>query len=301
MKNKFLATILVCVLVINQAFGVNAMGKTETTSNKEMSISEVADSVEKIAEAFDVEIDEQEKKISLKKGIAEMEFEQKPIEVEVIEEEGITYYIETYYQDGKRYVKTYSDKMDDVSIISVDDSNVEINMYELNNSETGYNKLNIEVENSETSTDKNTVIAQAIRYNSKVKCSIGDYYYQTGSNGKKTYLKIGCSANYRIRTDNLSSKKNSNCNAYKNAIKNCKSYHAKGNVLIAGTGITAGAIYTIIATSIVKPEALIIALVGAALGGNVLQSAIENFIDAYREYLDVCDYYSTIKTYGTKL
>lgn len=188
MKNKIIAILLVFALTIGQVAGANAMGVLEGTEQNEISIEEISESVEDFSAMTGEDIGMKDEEISINEGRSEMEIKKEPVKIQTIEEDGITYYIETYYEGDKKYVKTYSDKMDDVSIVSIDEDNVYVDVYQLNDKETKYEKLSMEISNDTCSNDDNSVVAQAIKYNSKVKCSIGSYYYQNGNN-KKTYGK----------------------------------------------------------------------------------------------------------------
>jgi hypothetical protein len=157
-----------------------------------------------------------------------------------------------------------------------------------------------------TLTDENNVEAQKINYNSKTKTlykwNKNPYYYQSGSSKEKTYLKIGCKANYRIRTDNLSDKKAKKCNAYKSAIKKSNSYYQKGTAYLAGSGISLGVVACLVTANAVFPPSVIVSIVVATLGGgSALYKGASALANSQEKYYDAKDYYAIIKTYGKKL
>lgn len=143
-----------------------------------------------------------------------------------------------------------------------------------------------------------------IKYNSITKTKwtfLQEYWYAYGSQGKKTYLKIGCKAKYEIRTDNLPSKKESNCTKYTNSIKKCNSSYNKAKATVFSSKLFV-AISALVVANIAFPPSVIVTIVCAVLGAaGFVATTIYHLIDSYDYYSDAKDIYTIIRTYGKKL
>lgn len=229
-------------------------------------------------------------------------------ERQVIKADNQKYTIENYEVDGKKYVVTYSQDKLYMSMICLDGDIITTKNYTFDSILQKYIEetvvLQIDDENG-LSEQNDEVMVQKINYNSKVTCKLhknSPYYYQTGKEGKKTYLKIGCKANYRIRTDNLASKKEKKCAAYQSAIKKCNSYRAKTIGSLAGTGVSLSVLMALVVANIGFPPSVIATTVVSIIGGGPgIVSAVYAAVNAEEKFQDVKDYYAVITTYGKKL
>ena len=119
---------------------------------------------------------------------------------------------------------------------------------------------------------------------------------------KKTYLKIGCKATYRIRTDNLADNKEKKCDSYVNAIKKCNSSYYKALAYSGGSGALFGIIIGLVAANVAFPPSVIVTIVIAAVGGSGgVTECVLSLISCHDYYKDAADIYITIRTYGTKI
>lgn len=143
------------------------------------------------------------------------------------------------------------------------------------------------------------VSAEGIKYGKKKYARVTDeYWYSKGSNGKKTYEKIGCYYTYQIRTDNLSSSKKKNVTAYENAIKKSNNYYDKA-VADMGVGSVALVVGLVAAYIFTFPVAVVVTIIVGLTG--IASRMIYNVIDAYSQLDTVDDYYEEIKTYGKRV
>lgn len=233
--------------------------------------------------------------------------EKQDVEKQIVNEENEDYIIETYEEDGKQFVATYSRDLSTMSLVCCDGDIITNRVFLYDSTLQKYIEQTVVLETDETAplTDENNIEAQKIKYNSKTKCiwnQKNSYYYQSGSNKEKTYLKIGCKANYRIRTDNLSDKKEKKCNAYQSAIKKSNSYYRKGYAYLMGTGIPVGMVIGLVAANVAFPPSVIVSIVVATVGGGAtVYKSVTAFANSKEKYCDAKDYYAVIKTYGKKL
>ena len=221
--------------------------------------------------------------------------------------EGEKYIIEVYDDGSKKIVRTYSDDGKYMSIMELNQNVVNIDTYIYENQKQCFINRDVKFTCSDDTDSSSEFIAQAIKYGKKTNSATWNkkkYWYANGSKGKKTYLKIGQKASYRIRTDNLSNKKEKKCNSYRSAIKKSKSYWLKGAADLSGTSFTVGFIAGLIITNAAFPPSVIIDVVIAAIGAGSIPlavSGVKNLVNSYEKWEDTGDYYITIRTYGTKL
>lgn len=234
--------------------------------------------------------------------------EKQDVEKQIVNEENEDYIIETYEEDGKQFVATYSQDLSTMSLVCCDGDIITNRVFLYDSTLQKYLEQTVVLETDETMTltDENNVEAQKINYNSKTKTlynwNKNPYYYQSGSSKEKTYLKIGCKANYRIRTDNLSDKKAKKCNAYKSAIKKSNSYYQKGTAYLAGSSVTLGVVLGLVVANVAFPPSVIATMaVGALGGGSAVYKGASALANSQEKFCDAKDYYAIIKTYGKKL
>lgn len=225
---------------------------------------------------------------------------------QTIEVDGVAYYISTCEQDGKTIVEIKTSKNDDYYTYKVDVQNqiIEYQTHSLQ-SEGIYETVTKIIDTSSYAEENEGNFSQistySIGYGSKVKCKMGDYWYQTGSEGARTYLKIGCKATYLIRTDNLSDAKNSKCESYKSNIRKCNSSYNKALTAVGGSSAVLGTILALVAANVAFPPSVIVTAVIAVFGSGGGYVAAANYAIDAQEYKDtVADLYITIRTYGTK-
>lgn len=145
---------------------------------------------------------------------------------------------------------------------------------------------------------ENSMSLQAIKYKSKTYESwpLGnDYWYCRGTDSTKTYVKIGCIASYRIRTDNLSSNKFNMVEAYISAILSCNT--AMNSAIAADVLGVLGCVAGIVVLG--GPLAVVITACVFVTG--CATALVYKAVDAYGYYCLVKDKYKAIKAYGTKL
>ena len=146
---------------------------------------------------------------------------------------------------------------------------------------------------------------QGVIYDSAVKEKYkGDYWYAYGKGEKTTkkFLKIGCVAKYRIRTDNLTAVKKIQCDKYTTAIKNCNSSVKSGNGYAASAGLSSSLILGLVIANATFPPTVIVTIVVAAVGGGAaVKNATNAYIDAKGYFNELKSIYETIRDYGTKL
>ncbi|MBD5089076.1 MAG: hypothetical protein HDT30_09765 [Clostridiales bacterium] len=307
MKKQILSLLIIASLLVHPIASQSITGYAKENVNQSVDFKET---LELLEEECGDEINIMEhasETISEAEAIEEIDVNQESEDVETIVENGEKYFVETYCENGVEYVKAYSEDMKNVSVIAIDGDMINAELYSKENSKV-YEKNTVEIMvDEEIADNKNTVQAQSISYSQAVKIQIrGKYYYQSGieKTGKKTktYLKIGCNYNYRIRTDNLSDAKDKKVEAYKTSIKKSNSYNTKGYGYLVGTGISATVILALIIANATFPPSVIISIVVAAVGGGAtVYKAIECYVDSYEYYLDAKDYYDTIKAYGTRI
>ena len=170
-------------------------------------------------------------------------------------------------------------------------------LYDESEEEIDYSELEVE--------DDSSFDPQGIVYENSVKEKYkNDYWYAYGHGEQtaKKYLKIGCTATYRIRTDNLTSVKKINCDKYTTAIKNCNSRKKAGDDYAARAGLSAGLILGLVVANATLPPTVIITVVVAAVGGGAaVKNTVNAYIDAKGYYEEARDVYKIIRDYGTKL
>lgn len=287
----------------------------ETTEFKDCNIEKAysTEEIEEYIESVDgIEYtDIEEENVNIEDAVVDVFNNDNICELEISESE-VTEYNDTKYfteifEDGNiTYVKTYSEDMLQMSIISYDGKTIISDNYIYNTEICEYEKQHLEIICKATVDElNNDVFAQAITYNSKTKSAKWKdltYWYQTGQNGTKTYLKIGCKATYRIRTDNLSSTKDSKCDKYMSAVKSSKSHENKALAYAAGAGISGSTIVALVIANATFPPSTIVTIVFGVLGGGAtVYNAITHSVDSFEKWQDAKDYYNIIKTYGTKL
>lgn len=220
---------------------------------------------------------------------------------------GEKYTIEVYDDKSRKIVRTYSENGKYMSIIELKQQHVNVDSYTYENQHDCFINRNIKFTYSDDTDSSDEFLAQAIKYGKKTKSATWNkktFWYANGSKGKKTYLKIGQKASYRIRTDNLSNKKEKKCDSYRKAVKKSKSYWAKGTAEISGTTFSVGIIVGLIIANAACPPSVIVDIVIAAIGGGsipLVVSGVKNLVNSYEKWEDSRDYYVTIRTYGTKL
>lgn len=216
-------------------------------------------------------------------------------------ENGIIYYIEGFRSGNKLKVITKTNKEADYSETIINQSNKTITSITYDYKGKGllgtsrYNKTSEIIDYSVyDQLSASSVTLQALTYKSKIteKWPCGnDYWFARGTDGAKTYLKIGSIASYQIRTDTLYGPNFTMCETYANDIKNC---NVQMNLAIGAdvTGII-GCVVGMICSGLAA--AAIIFVLGCV-------AAIVTFaIIAYGYYCDAKDLYNVIKTYGTKI
>lgn len=222
----------------------------------------------------------------------------------------VTYNIRmSEYEDSTRFVvsndsnKDYSEVVINKTDLLIEATNytyegttfLGIDLYDEEEEEIDYGEL-----------ENNSVYeAQGIAYNNSVKEKYkNDYWYAYGHGEltDKKYLKIGCVATYRIRTDNLTAVKKINCDKYTTSIKNCNSCVKQGNDYAATAGLSGGLILGLVIANATFPPTVIVTVVVAAVGGGAAaKKSTDAFIEAKDYYEDLKAVYKVIRDYGTKL
>ncbi|MBR3785921.1 MAG: hypothetical protein IKJ77_05905 [Firmicutes bacterium] len=334
MKKRILALVLVLSLFAMSANGVAyALGTDAVYVDNNLSAAEVNELVEEIEDEV-LETDnsvedtysaeELEEYIEDSEGVECVEAEDTEISInDAVEElfnnatlneldmedrhlamdEGMYYITETYQDEGVTYVKTYSDDKSKMSLSWIEEGQICSETYLYDPELQCYEKQTVAFICNELA-DEKVAHAQGISYGKKTNSATWDdtkFWYQTGNNGKKTYLKIGCKATYRIRTDNISSARDKKCENYMKAVKSSKSYETKAIAYLSGTGISIFAIEVAILANAAFPPSTIVTIVCGLFNGVAIYKAVDNMVDSYEKWQDARDYYNVIKTYGTKL
>lgn len=240
-----------------------------------------------------------------------METEAKGIvQVTKVLENGVTYTItQLSDSDGYDFIVTTDDSKDKVEVNFHDDSLIIKEFDYEGKSLLGKEQYDISkdvidisdhignVENTEDAS------AQAkINYGGKTTVTWDKHWYCYGSEPGKSYMKIGHTATYRIRTDTLSSKKEKKCDNFANAIKKSNSHYNKALAYAGGSGVLLGIAAGLVAANIAFPPSVIVTIVLSAVGGGGSVVCMTNsLIDSYDYYKDCKDLYAVIKGYGTKL
>lgn len=150
-----------------------------------------------------------------------------------------------------------------------------------------------------------SIQGQAISYGSKVKETYKNkYWYQVGHDGTKDYLKIGCVATYRLRTDTMSASRYDSCKDYKTGVKNCRDYYNKYKSAVSDAGLSVELVTAIIVANILSPVGIIVDVVIAAVGSAsipLIVRAVDAYMSATDAYDDAKTSYEEIKVWGTKL
>lgn len=226
-----------------------------------------------------------------------------------VEDNGIIYTItQLATNDGRDFIVTTDDTKDKVEI-SIYDNEIEITEYEYDGKNFfGKEKYDVSEETIDISgyiedaENMAEVSAQAISYGSKTTETWGKHWYCYGSNGSKSYIKIGQTATYQIRTDTLVSAKETKCDNYAKAIKASNSSYAKAVAYAGGSSFLIGFAVGLIIGNAAFPPSIIVTLIIAAVGGGTSIVNMSNcLIDSYSYYKDCKDLYAVIKGYGTKL
>lgn len=224
--------------------------------------------------------------------------------VKTIECDSVKYQI-TYKVSGKNYDITTQ------NLCTKETANLVLNISTKKGSitQTTYTSAGKAVVNR-TSYDGNAITpsrSSGISYDGKVEIDMSKhYYYQNGTNGKKTYLKIGRkSDSYRIRTDNLNNAKKKNCKEYQNYIVDGQYNMNMGYAYCAAAGVSSTLVIGICIANIIFPITTIVEIVVLVVGGggfvSLLTEAVKSFVAAYKKQQKAANVYNTIKTYGTKL
>jgi hypothetical protein len=122
------------------------------------------------------------------------------------------------------------------------------------------------------------------------KC--GKYWYQEGTDKKKDYLKIGCSATYTIRTDNLSSRRQAKCDLYVSDIKNSNKHYT--NIISSGVKVSSTMLTAIALAVMLAPATL-----GVSTVVSIVLSLISGVATAVSKYTQAMFYaYDAKETYG---
>ncbi|MDE7424219.1 MAG: hypothetical protein K2N51_11125 [Lachnospiraceae bacterium] len=307
MKRKILSVVLVASLIANPLTSYiprcNAKEIEESIDVQEYLESLASEYGENVEVGHSVETVEEDEVTDI------VETEQDVIDTQVSKEDGIKYFVETYIEDGVKYVKAYSEDMKYVSLTAIEDENNVISEVYTKTDDAEYEKNTIEVSVEDVETQ--SVKAQDVRYNgSVVNTKIrGKYYYQEGygydtkkkkKNGK-AYLKIGCNYHYQLRTDNLSNSKQDKVLAYKSSIRKSNSCAYKAEAALVGSGVSLSVLAALIWANIICPVSVIVDICVAAFGGGGIITAVYFVIDAFGYVDDAHDYYEVIKYYGTRI
>lgn len=228
------------------------------------------------------------------------------VQTKTVTENGITYYVQGIQSGNKIRIIVNTDKDLSYHEISIDKPSKTISSttYDYNGKgflgSPQYSKKSEIIDYSiYEDLAKSSVQLQAISYKSKTteKWPTGnDYWFCRGTDGAKTYLKIGCIASYQIRTDNLTSTKFNMCEAYVNAILNC---NVKVNIAMAADSFgIVGCIAGIIACAL-GPVGVVVAACTFVAGCTT--ALAYTLIEAHGYYVQAKDKYNVIKAYGTKL
>lgn len=229
--------------------------------------------------------------------------------VYTVVDDGITYTIEQLSSsDGNSFIVTSNDNKDKAEV-NISNNELEIKEYEYEGKNFFGKEIydiseeTIDISNHiENAEDMEGVSAQSISYGTKTKVEWGKHWYRYGSDGFKSYMKIGHTATYRIRTDKLSSSRETKCDNYANAIKKSNKSYTKAQAFAAGSGVLIGVAAGLVAANIVFPPSVIVTIVVASVGGGgSVIKMVDCLIDSYSYYLDCKDLYAVIKGYGTKL
>lgn len=217
--------------------------------------------------------------------------------------DGVTYYMNSHQEDKKNIIELRTSDNSDfyTYIVDVENQTIECQTYQLNDAGS-YDVFSKLIDTSVYSNNLDSQVSPlAIGYGSKVECKMGDYWYQSGSEGSKTYLKIGCKATYLIRTDNLSDAKYDRCESYKSNIRSCNSSYNKALAAVGGSSAVLGTIIGLVIANIAFPPSVIITAVISVFGSGAGYVAAANYAIDAQEYKDTAaDIYITIRTYGTK-
>lgn len=224
--------------------------------------------------------------------------------VKTIECDGVKYQI-TYKVSGKNYdITTQNLRTKETANLFLNTATKKGTITQTTYTSTGKAVVN------KTSYDGNAITpskSSGISYDGKVEIDMSKhYYYQNGTNGKKTYLKIGRkSDSYRIRTDNLNSAKKKNCKEYQNYVIDGQYNVNKGYAYCAAASVPSTLVIGICIANIMFPVATIVEIVLLVVGGggivSLITQAVISFVSAYKKQQKAANVYNTIKTYGTKL
>lgn len=307
MKKKILSVVLAASLITNPLAGY-----IPRCNAKEVEESiDVQEYIESLADEYgeDVEVEHSVETVEEDEVTDIMETEQDVMDTQVSKEDGIKYFVETYIEDGVKYIRAYSEDMKYVSVTAIEGENSVTSEVYTKTDDAEYEKNTIEITAEDV--EPQNVKAQDIRYNgSVVNTKIrGKYYYQEGygydskkkkKNGK-AYLKIGCNYHYRLRTDNLSDSKQDKVLAYKSSIRKSNSCAYKAEAVLVGSGVSLGVLAGLIWANIICPATVIVDICVAAFGGGAIVTATHLIIDSFDYVGDAHDYYEVIKYYGTRI
>lgn len=229
-----------------------------------------------------------------------------PTTTSVVSANGITYTISSETeQNGDKIITIATNNSKDKSVLDVSKDTIVKTDYKYAGKSFFGNEKFIQSDKKVEKIDKNlgatsdAVTAQAISYRSKtyIKWPGNAYWYCYGSETNKSYLKIGCSNTYQIRTDNLAYPKPDNCDKYTNAILQSNSCY---NEATTADAVTLAVCVGLIILNCALPETVLITLMVAAIGGGG-GWLIHKAYDSYTWYCKAGDAYVQIRSYGTQL
>ena len=240
--------------------------------------------------------------------------------ITTLEENGRTYTIEKWSNDSSATVSVTDESTNEIFLVNVsnDLNSVEVSDYQYKGKIAGkkyYKKKTTKSHVGKTETTERVenvlmslcpvVRADAASISWKTKYTtpaIGSnkdkIWYQLGTSGKTTYLKIGCKATYKINYSSLNSTPAGKCDKFREEVQDCISYYKKAQTCL-GAGATSAAA-SIIAAGILTlgPGALVAACV-EAIGGSA--TYFYYVYDAVKYHDLAADDYVIIRSYGTKI
>lgn len=243
-------------------------------------------------------------------------------EIQTVTENGIEYTVKTEESlDGKVITVTQSNN-DTKTVIEINDEEIISTQY-IDQGDNTFDKETVEIQLNEEAAsvtmnegieamESADAIATAattsssIKWNSTVKEKYKKkYWYRTGHNSSndRDYLRIGCTAKYQLRTDNMTTYRVSQCNKYKSAINSVNTKYNKFSTYFSGTGISATAALALLVANVLYPASTLITIIMGAASGLTLTAAtnaVDKFIEMKGKYEVVKDQYETIKACGTK-
>lgn len=193
-----------------------------------------------------------------------------------------------------------SDTNEYTSVAINEDSNVEVEMVELNqNNDLIKNRATVEILEDD--------IIEGQGWKSVVKETYKNkYWYQNSDTGK--YVRIGCDARYKINYNSLSNSKADNVKTYRTKVKATKDKWAAYKSACANAGLSGTAVaVALVAAFGAAPETfgaslLIGTVIGLAAGvtWNEAEKIVTNYKGTKNAYKKAQSTYTIIKKYGTK-